>query len=218
MQARAATCTFTSNLEIGVESEAVRCLQQYLNANGFTVSDTGVGSKGKETNQYQTKTKAAVQKWQTANGISPATGTFGPISRAKYIVLTSAAPTPTVPAPQPTTPVIPTPKPTSSSEETSARNAILDARDAYEDAMDEYEDAKDDGDNVGKSKTMLAEADEQLTEALYAFVDEDYGDARDFADEAMDTIDEALDEMDGGTGDGGDEDEAEEAIEDAGRH
>ena len=102
--ARAATCTFTSNLELGVESEAVRCLQRYLNENGFTVSASGVGSKGRETNQYQTKTVAAVQKWQTANGISPATGTFGPISRAKYIVLTSpSAPVPTIPVPQPTT-------------------------------------------------------------------------------------------------------------------
>ena len=199
--ARAATCVFSStNLELGTVSEDVRCLQRYLNGAGFTVSASGAGSTGKETNQYQTKTVAAVAKWQAANGISPATGTWGPLSRAKYIILTSGS-VPATPPPTPTTPTpVPPPTPTvpvESTAEKNARAAIADIREEYSDVLGDYEKAKDDGDSVGKSRALLAEAQEQIMEALFSFVAQDYTEALEYVKDAENTLDEAADEIDG---------------------
>src|SRR5687767_8120286 len=87
----AATCDFTRDLTLGVEGEDVRCLQQYLNGAGFTVASEGVGSAGHETTQFKTLTQAAVVKWQSSNGITPASGYFGPISRQMYLTLVSGS-------------------------------------------------------------------------------------------------------------------------------
>jgi peptidoglycan hydrolase-like protein with peptidoglycan-binding domain len=88
--AHAATCSFTRDLELNVDGEDVRCLQKYLNGNGFVIASTGVGSPGKETSLYRQLTKEAVMKWQAKNGLS-ATGMFGPQSRAMYTRLVSGA-------------------------------------------------------------------------------------------------------------------------------
>lgn len=85
----AATCNFTQDLELGVTNDEVLCLQQYLNGAGFKISESGAGSVGKETNEFKSLTQAAVVRWQTANGISPASGYFGPVSRAAYKRLVS---------------------------------------------------------------------------------------------------------------------------------
>ncbi|MBP9717346.1 MAG: peptidoglycan-binding protein, partial [Candidatus Pacebacteria bacterium] len=61
----ATTCTFSRNLQLGVMGDDVRCLQQYLNANGYVISTTGAGAPGKETGEYKSLTQAAVIKWQT---------------------------------------------------------------------------------------------------------------------------------------------------------
>ncbi len=99
-------CTVTRDLSQGVRGDDVKCLQQYLNSTGNKVADTGPGSPGNETTFYGSLTKAAVAKWQAANGVSPAAGYFGPISRAKYSSLVAGAPTP---APTPTPGVPPPP-------------------------------------------------------------------------------------------------------------
>jgi peptidoglycan hydrolase-like protein with peptidoglycan-binding domain len=53
LDASAATnCSFTRDLEIGSTGEDVRCLQKYLNANGFKIADSGVGSPGNETSPF----------------------------------------------------------------------------------------------------------------------------------------------------------------------
>ncbi len=83
----ATACTFTQSLYLGVSNAQVKCLQQYLNSKGYTVSSSGAGSVGSETNYYGAKTQAAVAKWQAANAVSPAAGYFGAISRAKYVAL-----------------------------------------------------------------------------------------------------------------------------------
>src|SRR5689334_11883655 len=82
-------CSFGDTLELGSIGEEVRCLQKYLNATGFTVSSSGGGSIGQETDTFRDKTKEAVKKWQIANGIYPATGNFGPLSKSIYEVLTT---------------------------------------------------------------------------------------------------------------------------------
>jgi peptidoglycan hydrolase-like protein with peptidoglycan-binding domain len=83
-QTTAVKCTFARNLFEGISGNDVKCLQQHLNSQGFTVAPSGAGSPGNETTFYGSRTRTAVSGWQAANGISPAAGYFGPISRAKY--------------------------------------------------------------------------------------------------------------------------------------
>lgn len=91
----ATACTFTRSLYVGVSSGAdVKCLQQYLNGAGYTVSASGAGSPGSETVFYGPLTRAAVAKWQAGNNVAPAVGYFGPISRAKYSAVAGGVVTP----------------------------------------------------------------------------------------------------------------------------
>lgn len=101
------SCNFASDLTVGVKSDDVKCLQQYLNSAGYQVAASGSGSSGSETTYFGSLTRAAVAKWQAANGVSPAAGYFGSRSRAKYTSL-AAAP---APAPAPTTTPTTTPAP-----------------------------------------------------------------------------------------------------------
>ncbi|MCR4274938.1 MAG: peptidoglycan-binding protein [Candidatus Campbellbacteria bacterium] len=67
---------FTRDLTDGVSGADVSALQSYLAEKGmFAVAPTGF---------FGPITKAAVASWQTANGVMPAAGYFGAISRAKY--------------------------------------------------------------------------------------------------------------------------------------
>jgi hypothetical protein len=77
--------TFTSfarNLTMGSKGEDVRALQQYLNSHGFFVALNGAGSVGNETTVFGGRTRAALAKFQASVGISPASGFFGPLTRA----------------------------------------------------------------------------------------------------------------------------------------
>src|SRR3989338_10133746 len=82
--ASAATCTFTRDLQLDSVGEDVRCLQQFLNSNGFTITTSGGGAAGNETTEFRSLTKAALIRWQQAKGISPASGYFGAKSRQAY--------------------------------------------------------------------------------------------------------------------------------------
>ena len=71
-----AACSFTRSLTVGSTGTDVTCLQNALMAQGhMTVAATGY---------FGSITKAAVAKWQAANGVSPAVGFFGPLSQAKF--------------------------------------------------------------------------------------------------------------------------------------
>jgi len=74
--------TFTRTLTIGSSGNDVKSLQQFLNAQGFTVSTSGAGAKGSESTTFGSKTKAALAKFQAANKITPSVGYFGAITRA----------------------------------------------------------------------------------------------------------------------------------------
>lgn len=75
--------SFGRNLTIGSTGADVMELQQFLNSNPATVvAVTGVGSAGMESSYFGGLTKAAVAKYQVANGITPAVGYFGPTTRA----------------------------------------------------------------------------------------------------------------------------------------
>src|SRR3989339_2175613 len=69
-------CSFTRSLTVGSRGDDVTCLQNYLKTGGhLSVNATGY---------FGSLTKAAAASWQSANGVAPAVGYFGPISRAKY--------------------------------------------------------------------------------------------------------------------------------------
>ncbi len=75
--------TFTRDLTVGSTGADVKALQQFLNSHGAQVAASGTGAPGSESTYFGTLTKAALAKWQAANGVSPAAGYFGPITRAK---------------------------------------------------------------------------------------------------------------------------------------
>src|SRR3989344_239955 len=77
-----AESTFARNLELGMSGADVKALQVYLNTHGYVVSSSGPGSPGNETSKFGGATRAAVIKFQKANGITPAVGYFGPKTRA----------------------------------------------------------------------------------------------------------------------------------------
>ena len=98
MSASAATCTFTRDLQMNSVGEDVRCLQQFLNSNGYTITTSGGGAPGNETTEFRSLTQAAVIKWQQAKGISPASGYFGPKSRAVFAASAGGSTTPSTPS------------------------------------------------------------------------------------------------------------------------
>ena len=82
---------FTTPLKEGDTHPEVKLLQQFLNAHGFTVAQTGAGSKGQETDHYGLRTKEAVSRFQEAYrvniltplGLTVGTGYFGPATIVK---------------------------------------------------------------------------------------------------------------------------------------
>jgi len=80
-QASSIHYTFARNLFLGMTGNDVRQLQAYLNAHGFIIASSGAGSPGKETARFGPATKNALARFQKANGISPAVGYFGPLTR-----------------------------------------------------------------------------------------------------------------------------------------
>ncbi len=79
--------SFTRDLTVGSQGADVTALQNYLAAKGyFNVAATGY---------FGSITASAVAAWQSANGVMPAAGYFGAISRAKYNSMCSSTVPPT---------------------------------------------------------------------------------------------------------------------------
>ncbi len=85
----------SSDLTVGSKGAAVRDLQRFLNGSGFAVSASGAGSPGNESEYFGNLTKVALGKFQASQGISPSTGYFGSITRAKLSAMSSATVTTT---------------------------------------------------------------------------------------------------------------------------
>lgn len=82
-EASAATpSAFTRNLTLQSSGADVKMLQQFLNGQGFPVASQGSGSPGNETTYFGSKTQQALANFQKSVGITPASGYFGPITRA----------------------------------------------------------------------------------------------------------------------------------------
>lgn len=75
--------TFTRDHQLGNTGGEVMEVQKFLNTHGAQVAASGAGSPGNESSYFGAKTKAAVAKFQAANGISPVAGYWGPMTRAK---------------------------------------------------------------------------------------------------------------------------------------
>lgn len=217
-------CSFTRDLELGSDGEDVRCLQKYLNASGVTIAATGVGSPGHETTLFRALTQEAVMRWQMENGVSPATGYFGAISRAKYAALVQG----TV-----ITPSSPT-APSSAAEQQIANllkqiqtlqaqvstggganmtntvtgKKILAALEQLERAEDEVEDALDHGQSIGRAEDEIADARREFYEAVAALIAGNMPRAQEFSDRALDNAADAFEDAGGET----EEDEVEGFI------
>lgn len=61
--------TFTKNLRMGMKGPEVKLLQQKLNSAGFTITDSGPGSPGQETELFGPLTREALRKFQCAKQI-----------------------------------------------------------------------------------------------------------------------------------------------------
>ncbi|MFO0718667.1 MAG: peptidoglycan-binding domain-containing protein [Candidatus Paceibacterota bacterium] len=209
-------CDFTKDLEIGSVGEDVRCLQRYLNAEGFKIAESGIGSPGQETNTFGMLTKEAVMRWQAAHNFSLKTGTFGPMSRSKYLEkiaagltsqLASMGATPVTSAtPSVNTPVVV--QNVVSVAEKDARSAIEDAFEALNDAEDAADDI-DDSNDEENAREDISDAKDDLIEAFKAFLAKDFEKARTKAEDVSDSLGDIVDEV------FGDEDDAQEAIDDA---
>jgi peptidoglycan hydrolase-like protein with peptidoglycan-binding domain len=71
------SCTqFTMDLTMGASGAEVTALQKFLIGKGHTIAAGATGYFGGQT-------QAALSAFQSANGISPAAGYFGPVTRAK---------------------------------------------------------------------------------------------------------------------------------------
>ncbi|MEJ0053120.1 MAG: peptidoglycan-binding protein [bacterium] len=203
----AALCVFDRDLELGIEGTDVRCLQQYLNSAGFTVSLSGVGSPGHETTQFKDLTKKAVAAWQAANGIS-ATGYFGPVSRAKYLRLAGGAPS--APAASGDEALkaqiasllaqvnaLKTSAPAAASGKAlDAQNAIKKAITMLKNADDEIDDASGD---IGYADKELDDARDSLFSAVNWYFKNDFAQAVTDADKAYEKATDAFKDAGGET-------------------
>ncbi len=87
----AVTASFNADLTIGSTGSDVTRLQTWLMGKGFSIPAGATGYFGVQT-------RAAVAAYQAANGITPAVGYFGPITRARVnatVGTGTGTPTPT---------------------------------------------------------------------------------------------------------------------------
>lgn len=70
------------DLKFGMKGEDVRALQKLLNANGYVLAKSGAGSPGNETIVFAGATQRALVRYQKDNGVRPAVGYFGVLTRA----------------------------------------------------------------------------------------------------------------------------------------
>ena len=72
---------FTKNLSYGMTDKEVKLLQKLLNEKNYSLAESGAGSSGNETDYFGNLTKKALIRLQKNEGVRPALGYFGPITR-----------------------------------------------------------------------------------------------------------------------------------------
>lgn len=221
--AAAEDCKFTRDLEVGVTGEDVRCLQKYLNGAGFKIAESGPGAPGGETTLFRDGTKAAVVKWQVANGLSPATGYFGPLSRSKYAQLIGGSTSGSSSAStkerddllakiaalqagnKPTTPATTV----SNGTESAAKKALIKAIEDLREAEEQIDDTQDGGGSIGNADDEIVDAREDFYSAVAAYLDGNYQRAQTMAEDASENAMDAFEDAGGET----EEDETEDYLD-----
>lgn len=168
-----ALCSFTRDLQMGSFGEDVRCLQNHLVMSGFAVSASGY---------FDATTRTALAQWQSRYAI-PATGYFGPYSRARYGAIAGYG------YGIPGTPV----PPVYTNLEDQARTSLLDALTRINEAEDDLDDSDASSRDQDDAQDFIDDARASLLNALRAFVARDYARAIDLADDARSDADEAID-------------------------
>jgi len=228
-------CNFPRDLELGDEGEDVRCLQKYLNSAGFTISTQGLGSVGKETNQFKELTQQAVIKWQKANNLTPAMGFFGPMSRKlyyqKYLNANPSVLTQTIGNSNNTSgthTVIDSSNDDDEDEDSEGpenddsddsggiitassdvKTVFLKAIKDIEEAEDEIDDSSESEGKIESAKDDLNDAWQELAKAIKAYFNNDQARAKSFAEGASKNAEKAYERAGGETK----EDEINELID-----
>lgn len=204
----AQTCSFNRTLSLGSEGEDVRCLQKFLNDQGFTVSTSGAGSPGQETDEFRSRTSAAVERFQSSQGLN-VDGYFGPSSQRAYDAITSiSSSTPTLTTNSAnvltqetsreveqlkelidTLMSVETP---SSSNSGSLNSSVRNIIEKLMVARDDIEDAKDDDVDVDDAEDELAIGLDDFLLLMVAVVDGN----SDRQESFIDRIENAIDEID----------------------
>jgi len=70
------------DLKLGNTGNDVKSLQVILNLIEYTVSNSGPGSVGNETEYFGSLTQQALIRFQKENNVTPAVGYYGPLTRA----------------------------------------------------------------------------------------------------------------------------------------
>jgi peptidoglycan hydrolase-like protein with peptidoglycan-binding domain len=86
----ASSSPFLIDRQLWDEGPDILALQQFLNTHGFQLASTGAGSPGNETDTFGLHTYAALIKFQEAYNL-PATGYFGPLTRAAFESMTASS-------------------------------------------------------------------------------------------------------------------------------
>lgn len=223
-----AACSFTRDLNLGVSGEDVRCLQQYLNSTSYKVAQSGVGSAGNETIFFGNATQGAVQRWQAANGVTPAAGYFGAKSIAKYNTLVTGNPGNVGgvegqqrEAASSINEAIYTVSEVYDKVKKAKNSSATKLWEAAEKILDDAEDAYNKG-QYNKALTLgvdavekAEEAEDALKKKSKASYDEDEDGAEEAIKDAEDAIDDAEDAIDVSDADDNDIEDAEELVDEA---
>ena len=82
--------SFSQNLSLWEHGSEVQQLQHFLNAQGFLIARSGPGSPGHETTLFGILTYRTLLRYQAAHHL-PATGYFGPLTRASAVTAENSA-------------------------------------------------------------------------------------------------------------------------------
>jgi hypothetical protein len=96
--ASASALVMSKNYQLWDQSPDIVSLQQFLNADGFPIAQSGNGSPGHETSTFGPHTYRALKAFQVAHGL-PATGFLGPLTRAAIASVSLGAPAPGLSSP-----------------------------------------------------------------------------------------------------------------------
>jgi len=170
-------CEFAHNLQVGSVGEDVRCLQRFLNSQGFIISSYGFGAPGNESTHFGQLTASAVSRWQTTNNIQ-VNGIWGPSSISVYYRLVGLSPQSSQSNYYPSNlnynqnynyPYTPT------NQDSEIRSIIENLRELFDEFFDEIDNASQS--EIDRSQDSITDATNELLDAFVSFVSRDSNEA-----------------------------------------